>query len=358
MGLYGAIRDRVIDGLTPKQVRHLRPILPAAATGKLDLMYQQMRRDFQLVPPLTMHSQSPDLLAGIWAVVRESGIVCDKVSRLRKEAVAAAVSAAAGCPYCRDAHMGMLSALAGRRESRAISREEPAAIRDAKTRALVEWGLANLRPDSDVIRNPPFSAEEAPEIIGTAVASHYLNRMTCVFLTASPFPVTGEGPWARRMGVRLLGALGRGIARKRPAAGESLEFLPESWRWSLPDEFAWAAPSPHVRDAFAGFSVVMERAGRTVPDAVRDCLAETLEHWRGEDPGPESPWLEAAARRVPAQQADWARLVLLTAFAPEQVDAQTIGAVRATYRSDAILAATAWASHAAARRIAGWLWPR
>ena len=53
-----------------------------------------------------------------------------------------------------------------------------------------------------------------------------------------------------------------------------------------------------------------------------------------------------------------ARLTLLTALAPYQIDENTIAAFRAQHPGDnKLIAATAWVSFTAARRVGTWLSP-
>jgi len=41
---------------------------------------------------------------------------------------------------------------------------------DTKTRQVAYWAVANRDPDADILKNPPFDAGEAPEIIASAAA--------------------------------------------------------------------------------------------------------------------------------------------------------------------------------------------
>lgn len=357
MILPAAIENRMIDDLTPRQVRHLHPVLPARAEGRVAELYRQIRRDFQLVPPLTMLSQEPDLLAGMWAIVRESQIVCDRVSRREKEALSAAVSIANDCPYCVDAHLGMLSAADGGREAAALFAGSADSIADPRLAALVQWGLAVNTPDSPVIRNPPFSPEEAPEVIGTALAFQFVNRMVGVFLGRSPLPFSVDAHWFRRIGVRMFGMMAGGIAGKRPRPGDSLALLPGASAQALPDAFGWARPNPQVSAAYAGMAAVIAAAGECLPGAVRDCLTRFLADWNGEPMGLGRGWLDEATADLGEGQRGAARLVLLCALAPQRIDDRTVAAFRAGLPSDGeLLRATAWSSWAAVERIGMRLW--
>lgn len=357
MMLRNRIENVIVNDMTPKQVRYLQPVLPAQASGKLAGLYQQARRDFQLVPPITLFSPVPDLLAALWSIARESQIVTGRVSRQQKEAVAAAVSQINTCPYCVDAHIGLLHGAAEHDLADAILGAKTEQITDAEFRAITNWALATRTPESALLARPPFTAEQAPEIIGTALAYHFLNRMVSLFLSSSPLPVKGGLPKFKKVALKLFGvSAGKSMVSKTAQPGDSLIFLPKA---HLPDDFAWAQPNPDIAAAFAGFSALMETAGdETVPDPVRERVLQRLAHWRGEDMGLGCQWLEEATAGLPDSQQAMAHLVMLAAFAPYQANEKVILAFRKQYTGDAeLLAAASWASYAATRRISQWLQP-
>ncbi len=79
------------------------------ATGLVATIYEQMADEFAIVPPLTIHSVVPDILAGVWCLSREAFVV-GPGGRVRREMVAAAVSRSNACPYCVEVHSAMLHA--------------------------------------------------------------------------------------------------------------------------------------------------------------------------------------------------------------------------------------------------------
>lgn len=357
MTLRDKIENVVVDDMTPKQVRYLQPVRPDQASDQLAELYQQVRRDFQLVPPITLFSPAPDLLAGAWSIVREAQVVTGRVSRKYKEAVSAAVSHTNTCPYCVDAHVGLLHGTGGQELANAIVEGDTDRIDDAQARNIVDWALATRTPTSPLLTSPPFSTDEAPEIIGTALAYHFVNRMVSVFLSPSPLPVSNSSPGIKQLITRVFGATaGKSIGNKQAAAGDSLIFLPKA---DLPEDFSWAKPNPDIGAAFAGFSVLMETAGReTVPQEVRERLLQRLEQWQGEEMGLDRQWLEDATDVLADQHQAIARLVMMAAFAPYQTDEKVINAFRDQYPDAAeLLAATSWASYATTRRISQWIQP-
>ncbi|MCX4768707.1 Biotin/lipoate A/B protein ligase family protein [Streptomyces sp. ADI92-24] len=95
------------------------------------------------------------------------------------EVVAAGVSLANRCPFCVDAHTVLLHATGDHRLAETIARggqpEDPA------RRQLLYWG-------KDMSTAQPFPSADAPEIIGTALSFHFINRIVSALLTESMLP--------------------------------------------------------------------------------------------------------------------------------------------------------------------------
>lgn len=334
-----------------RQVRHVDP---DARDARTSVVRQQIVRDFgALVPPFALHLPAPDLLCAFWAVFREP--TCGpRADRATKEAVAAAVSAINTCPYCVDVHTTMLHALGGRAPAAAIASGQVGGIADPALRGVVAWAQASRQPDALILRQRPFPDAHAPELIGIAIAYHYVNRMVNIFAAPSPFPLTSAKlkPIARRVASPVLRRL---LARKvRP--GASLDLLPAA---ALPDDLAWAQGDPVVAAAFGRAAAAFEAAGRhALPEAVRQLVVARLSTWRGEDPGLSRGWVDTAVDTLSAPQRPLARLALLAAFASHQVDEQVVQDARPRPGPDgdaALVATAGWASFAAARRIGSWL---
>lgn len=303
---------------------------------------RQIRRDFgALVDPFVCHAPVPDLLAGVWMATRETTL-CGHVPRGVKETVATAVSQLNQCPYCTDAHSIMLRAAH-------VDESTP------KTQRMMAWAKATRSPDNPILRSPPFAAEDVPEMVGTAVLYHYINRMADIFLAESPLP-------AHRTPLKSMMAwfAGRFFSRavRRPkTAGASLSLLPAA---ELPPDMNWAQSSPVVAEAFGRWTAVVEAAGQqTLSEAVRALVQQHIANWRGNAMPLSRSWVEEAIS--PLTEADKAagRLALLATFAPFQVDDKVVAPFRARHPGDAqLVAVTAWASFTAARYVGGWLLPQ
>jgi AhpD family alkylhydroperoxidase len=339
------IRERMA-----KTIKYIQPVPYGSATGLTAQVYQHMQAESLPVPPLTLHSPAPEVMAGVWSITRET-LGSGEVDHALKEAVAAAVSKTNQCPYCVDVHTSMLHATADHDAAGAILRGEYESIHDQQLKAIVQWVQANRTTHVNGVFPPPFSPQEAPEMIGTAIAFHYINRMVNVFLgeTFVPLPSALKG-----VAGRVFGATAGKRFVRRLQQGDSLQFVPQA---TLPDDLSWAAANPSVAGAFAGCAAVVEEAGEAVlPEDVRALVSERVQAWNGEALGMSRRWVEEAVAEVQEQHRAAARLALLTALASYQVDSSIVEDFRSHYPEDAqLIAATAWASFTAARRASIWL---
>lgn len=305
------------------QIRHVRPVKTSVASGLVADVYRQVERDFgMLAPPIALHSPAPVVMAASWALLRESLLADGLASRASKEAVATAVSEANHCPYCVAVHDA--------------SRRRAGEVGDAAT-ALRDWAM---RGGAE-----PFPAEHRAEYLGVAATFDYLNRMVNVFLPDSPLPGLPESAAATAGGL-----LGRVVVRDIAIVpGEALDLLPDA---ALPPELTWAAPNPAIAAAVARASNAFDAAGaRSVPDTVRELVLARLAQPDAGPSGPSRAWVEDDVARLPAQHRTAGRVALLTALASYQIDDALIGAFLAEDNDDAaLIALTAWASWAAARR--------
>jgi len=333
-------------------IKYIQPVAPNSTEGLVASVYPQIKKEFgALVEPFTLHSPSPELLAGAWSACRESLLV-GTVRRDVKEAVAATVSRINQCPYCVDAHTIMLNATSARNAADAIIHQQDDQIREAAVRSIVKWAAATRSPGAKVLLAPPFSQKDAPEIIGTAVFFHYVNRMVSVLLSKTPLP--SNHPLLKGFFKRMAGLFfSRAIHRSKPL-GASLELLPDS---ELPADLAWAKTSPNIAGAFARFAAVVNRAGRDfIPEDIRDCVVKHVQAWDGKDPGLGRHWVEEVMSGLDEKSKDIGRLVLLTALAPYQVDEGVVNdCTTHIIGDDRLLGALAWGSFTAARRIGTWL---
>jgi AhpD family alkylhydroperoxidase len=349
------LEDLVFKHAAPRAVRYLAPLDYRRAAGLAAAVLAQLDEDFVLGPPLTLHLPHPRLFAAVWGMGREC-LTVGREGRVTREAVAAAVSQANACPYCVDVHAATLHGL-DRHElaDAAQAGREPS---DERFGGPVRWARATLTPGSEILRRPPLAAADVPQILGTAVCFHYLNRMVNVFLDSSPIPVETGGGRLKRGALRLFGGMIRGrLRRQEVVAGRSL-LAPEPGA-TLPSEFGWAAPNPAVAGSLMCFAAEAEAAGREGVDPVVRALVEQVVHgWDGRAPGLSRTWVERPIAALAESQRPAARLALLTALAAYQVDEAVVAPFRAQTPGDReLVGLTGWASYLAAKRVGGWLQP-
>jgi AhpD family alkylhydroperoxidase len=324
-------------------IKYIRPIKPSSAGGLVAGVYAQVERDFgRVVEPFQMHSPLPKLLAGAWMVCRETELV-GVVPRAIKEVVAASVSQLNQCPYCVDAHTVMLTAVGEGKFANAISKARYEEITDEKVFMIVEWALATTSPRSELLRWLPFSKQEAPEIIGTAIFCHYMNRMANALLGNSPLPFS-QG-WLKSSMRSIASQTFSNAINRSKMVGDSLEFLPKA---DLPNDLRWAKSNNNVARAYSSFAAVVEEAGeQALPTEVRAHVEEELSEWSGKTSELSLAWSEDAISRFDEATESAARLAVLTALTPNRIDENTILDFRNHFPDETkLLGALAWASFA------------
>lgn len=259
------------------------------------------------------------------------------------------------CPYCVDAHSGMLHALSEHSVVLALRQNNNDLVRDSKLRGIMEWSLATRDPDAEIVKSPPFTRDEAPEIIGTAVIYHFVNRMANIFLESSPLPVPAGWKGTKKVALRIFGAtVAKRIVKRAPKPGESLQFITQS---VLPPDLAWAKNSDSIAAAFASFALTIGKVVEgLLSETARNVIQQRILSWRGEDMGLSKAWLYDALENMAEADKPAGEIALLTAFSPHQIGADTINRFRSIHPGDAaLLNITAWASFSTARRIGAWL---
>ncbi len=334
-------------------IKYINYIAPSNATGLIAEIYNQMKRDFgRIAEPVALHSIIPELLASNWCVLRETNVTEDKVKRNVKDAIATTVSKINKCPWCVDAHTIMLIGLKYAKVAKAIETGNLDIIDNFKVKSIIEWALSNRSPNSMIIKNPPFTEDEAPEIIGTAVYYHYINRMVSVLLNESPLPPNisiFKGFMKKIAGWNFSSSL-----RKTKMAGESLKFIRG---FDSNNEFSWAKTNERVAKSFTAFKNVVEKiAEEYVPKEVITVLEDALEEWQGEDSSLSRNWTEKHVAGIDKYLKPVVRLSLLTAISPYQIDEKIISSYREfNANNEALLGTLSWASFLAATRIGKWL---
>ena len=333
-------------------IKYVHPVDNSSAKGLVSEVYAQIKTDFgKVVEPFELHSPLPRLLAGVWMACRETELV-GSVPREIKEAVAATVSTQNNCSYCVDAHTIMLKATGEHAIANSISHARFNQISAARVRSIVQWALKTSKPALGAASSLPFSRSEAPEIIGTAVFYHYINRIATVLLGKTPLP--SNISWLKRPLKRIASMMFSSAVHRCKTIGESLKFLPPA---NLPKDLHWANPNPIIAQAFARFATIVDDVGKqALPLRVRDRVTDFVDKWQGETLGVSRSWVENVTRDFDETSKSAAQLTLLSALAPYQVDENLVLKFKQNFPEDSLmLGALAWGSFTAARKIGTWI---
>jgi AhpD family alkylhydroperoxidase len=287
-------------------VRHVIPVDPKRAEGLVADVYSQVKTELGVVgPAVTMLSPAPELLAPVWALLRESLLVGGPEERKAKEVVATVIAVRNECRFCMDAHTMMLHA-AGEPELAESVRSGRIPL---EWSALADWAAAP-GPEG------PFPAEAAARFIGTALVFELITRLVKA-LTAdeSPSAVTNS-----RLGRQVASRLVRGAVAADLEPGASLPLL-----GALPDwvrdlevrEPAWAAGTP-VGRAYGTVRAMAGYGSMLLSDQAADAVARTV--GAGSTALGARPPALAGAADLPPQAALGARLAVSAALAPDAVD--------------------------------------
>jgi AhpD family alkylhydroperoxidase len=338
---------------TMTQIRYVRPVKPGAAQGLLATAYAQVERDFgMLAPPIALHSPAPETLAASWLMLRETLVVPGAASRAAKEATAAAVSLANTCPYCAGVHAAVLGAVTPGPEAAAIAGDRIDSVTDPGLREVAAWARASGQREASAAARPRLPDGQLTELAAVAVTFHYLNRMVNIYLGESPLP-PGTPAGLRGGLMRMTGKMMLALGARSPAAGASLDLLPEA---PLPGDLSWTAADPRLAGTFARSAAAIEAAGeRSVPQPVREVVLGKLATWNGLPPGLSRAWASEAVSALAPRHRAAGRLALLTALASYQVGESDINEFQQdSPGDDTLIELTSWASLAAARAVGAW----
>lgn len=344
------IVGRVAASAVQRQVRHVRPVPAATATGLVGEVYAQVAEEMRLViPPALMHSPAPEALAAYWMLMREPLLVTGAADRATKEAAAAAVAVATICPYCVDMHSVSMYGLTGEHDADRLAADRVDDMRDPLLREVSRWARAAHEAPGAVPMPSWLGADERAELIGTVTGLHYLTRTVNVFLSSFLLPPGLTGRARRRM-KQGLGQLLRPTLRMRRDPGLSLGLLPPA---PLPADAGWAAGSPGIAGAMARAAAAFDSAGeRRLSPAVRAVVRNHLDDWRGAETGISTAWCDDVLAGLDEADRRAGRLALLTAVSSHQVSDEVIAEFRHSMPGDAALVeVVGWAGFEAARRI-------
>lgn len=326
--------------------RYVQAVPRRAATGQVSAVYAQIARDFLLTDgPLMSLSPAPEILTATWALLREAQIA-GRAERSDMEVIATAVSKANDCAYCVDAHTALIHATGKHHLAEDLWHGRvPDDPREAR---LVTWAMATGTPDA-ASTPKPYADELSPEYVGTALATHFINRMTSSLLNEHLLPGNLQRLGAVR---RVAGRALTESVRRQLIAGEGLDLLAPRTPQSTP---AWALGSP-VGTAYAALATATGASATVLGGAASELVLGYVDQWTGRRPALLDDWPHAALDALPDVDRPGAEIALMAAVDPHLISDRDVAVFRAVHDDDAaLIRVIAFGAMAAVRRIEGWL---
>jgi AhpD family alkylhydroperoxidase len=314
-------------------------------------VYDMIEDDFFINGSLTSRSQVPLLMAGIWTAGRESVLVDDHLDRSTKEAMNAVLSQVNDCPYCGDMLVSLVHAGGKHEAASFVLAESEAHISDATLRERLIWVKSIATPGTKTHLPIPFSAQELPEAIAALMVMSDINRFSHVVMDGSPVSAPLGLRRLKAAMLRLFGNELRSTHLEPLKPGRALSLLPPA---SLPTDMKWAMPNLRIAGALARWAATVEReTSGVVSAAVQGLVARNLQAWNGELMPISRSWVDSEVVSLTKQDRAIARLALVLAKAPYQVDERLVEEVLSEdRREERFVRVLAWATFSAARRFA------
>jgi hypothetical protein len=307
--------------------------------------------DFFVNGSLTSHSKVPNLLAGVWTGGRECILVTDQVDRTTKEALTAVLSQVNDCAYCGDMLISLVSG-AGRQDAASnIFHENESQINDLVLRERLAWVKAATTPGAQAPKTFPFNNNQLPEVIGSLLAMSHINRVSHVLMDGSPVKVPFGLKVIKKTALRMFGVELKVTTERHLEAGRALKLLPAA---PLPDDMQWAKVNPRIAAALSRWASVVEQEARQVASSdVRRMVYSSLQQWQGETMPLSRSWVDREIEEIAEEDRPIARLALVVAKAPYQVDESLVEDVLGAERDEPrLIRVLAWAAFSAGRRVA------
>jgi AhpD family alkylhydroperoxidase len=345
------LRFWLFETLSLKTMRYVHAIPRRTATGLVAQVYEMIEEDFFINGSLTSRSKVPRLMAGIWTAGRESILVDDRLDRTTKEAMNAALSQVNDCPYCGDMLISLVHAGGKHEAASCIFAENEAHIANSTLGKRLSWVKSVATPGTKMDTPVPFTAEQLPEAIAALMAMSDINRFSHVVMDGSPVSAPLGLQSVKAAALRLFGGELRATHGNPLTSGRALQLLPPA---PLPTDMQWAAPNPRIADALARWAAVVElEASCVVSTEVQELVVRNLHHWDGELMPLSRSWVDSEVAALSGQDRAIARLALVLAKAPYQLDETLVEDVLREDRcEERFIRVLAWASFSGARRFA------
>ncbi|MGI9351772.1 MAG: carboxymuconolactone decarboxylase family protein [Rhizobiaceae bacterium] len=348
--LPSKIRYWLFDRMSVKTMRYVSAVPTRKAEGLTKKVYDMIKEDFFKNGSLTSRSKVPELMAAIWTGGREAMLVEDKVDRTTKDAISAVLSQVNDCPYCEDMLVSLVHAGGEHEAAGDIFSQNDLSATEAGLRKVLEWVRAVAAPGQKEIPPNPFTADQLPEVFGTLLGMSDINRFSHVVMEDSPVNAPFGLQTAKAIALRYFGSELEITRQLSLEHGRALPLLPPA---NLPVDMHWAKPNPRVADALSRWSAAVERESKgVISQAVRKTVESSLTIWNGEQMPISRSWVNADVQDLYGADRAIARLAIVLAKAPYQVDEKMAEAVLGEDQDEErFIRILAWASFTGARRF-------
>jgi AhpD family alkylhydroperoxidase len=345
------IRYSLFDYMSVKTMRYVTAVPTREATGLTKHVYDMIKDDFFKNGSLTSRSRVPALMAAIWTAGREAMLVEDQVDRTTKDAITAVLSQVNDCPYCEDMLVSLVHAGGDHDTATDIASQNNLDATDPAMRERLNWVRNIATPSTEAVGVAPFVKDQLPEVLGSLMAMSDINRFSHVVMEDSPL----NAPLGvRAIKAAALKAFGSELetTRRRPLVpGRALGLLPPA---ELPKDMNWARANPRVADALARWASTVEReTSGVISTAIKEAVDRSLQRWEGEQMPISRSWVETDVEGLDSADKSIAKLAIVLAKAPYQVDETMAEAVLVENPDEEwFVRVLAWASFTGARRVA------
>lgn len=205
------------------------------------------------------------------------------------------------------------------------------------------------------MKSPPFTRNEAPELIGTLFCFNVTNRLVNIFLGESALPISKERKLLRAimefMATRIML---KPLVTKKLKGGESLSLIPVSNGEKLPK---WVGEVENISIAFSAVTAHVKKIEKElIPKSIVEKVNSALENWNGQQLPSRGEWLDESIKDLNGTDQTLAKLVLLVMFASFSVTEKDIVAFRKIHPGDKeLIDYCYWAATKATIRILDWV---
>lgn len=182
LGAFGMLFLLALVGILLVELTRWPPEIPKRDRPLLRKAYKICRSEvgpaaWGPLPPGT-HRYDAHLYTAFFVMLRDVYLSDGAaLSRAEREIVATAVSVSNRCYLCIHNHSRLVQISSPRGIDQLILSRQIDEIEDPRLQDLARYGLMTKQPMDDIIRDPPFTAEETSDAAIVAFNFHYVNRV-------------------------------------------------------------------------------------------------------------------------------------------------------------------------------------